>query len=347
MDWFDAHLDLAYLSVNGRRMQGALDPSEGPSPPGCVTLGTLREGGVRAALATIFTEADGNEPPSSYPAGDAAAANRAGLAQLAVYHEWARLGLAEIGLVEKAPENPKSLAASVAAAIGTPPLRLGILIEGADPVLLPSELAWWVERGVVAVGLAWAKGSRYAEGNSGGGVAGLDAGLSPAGKALIKEMDRLGVVHDLSHLSDRAADELLSLTAEPVMASHSNARSFLGTDNQRHLRDDAIREITRRGGVIGLNLYSPFLTTGDGRRATIAEAVANVERVCELVGHRRAVGLGSDMDGGFSALKLPEGIEHPRDLRKIAEALGAKGWSDEDVRGFAHGNWERFWGMSV
>ena len=67
--------------------------------------------------------------------------------------------------------------------------------------------------------------------------------------------------------------------------------------------------------------------------------------MCEVVGHRRTIGLGSDMDGGFSASKLPEGIDLPCDLATLAAELRARGWSEGDVEGFAWGNWARFWGI--
>ena len=342
--WFDAHLDLAYLAECGRDMLAPLDRAAAPHPPASVTLDSLRAGGVGACLGTIFTEPDGNDAVA-YPAGDAAAAAKAGLKQLERYEKWARDG--HIHLSSRHPLRSEAIEGVEAG--GTPaPLdrvgvlkqcpSLGILVEGADPILSPDHLHEWVARGVVTIGLTWARASRYAGGNS------TDLGLTDLGRAMIGEMDRLGIVHDASHLSDRAMDELFTLATGPIMASHSNCRAIVATDNQRHLRDPSIREIASRGGVIGLNLFSPFLVPGGGRerRATIVEAIAHVERICDLAGHRGAVGLGSDMDGGFSAAMMPDGIDTPSDLVKLAEALSARNWSDGEIRGFAHANWERF-----
>lgn len=87
--WFDAHLDLAYLAVNGRDMLAPLDPASGPHPPAAVTLPSLREGAVRVALATVFTEAVADpgavRDRSQYAAGDADRAHAVGRAQLEVY----------------------------------------------------------------------------------------------------------------------------------------------------------------------------------------------------------------------------------------------------------------------
>ncbi len=304
--------------------------------PAGVTFPSLHEGRVTHCLATIFTEADGPPAqPHTYPSGDVESANRAGLRQLKRYQAWHRphfyARATDHDILREPTQAPEFL----------------ILIEGADPITEPADLGEWREAGVVAVGMAWWKPSRYAGGN------GTDTGLTDLGRALVREMDRLGVVHDASHLSDRAFWELADATSEPIIASHSNCRALVGGgrrgENQRHLDDDQIREITRpgRGGLIGINLYSKFLrplAEGDTTtRATVADCVAHIERICELAGDRRHVGLGSDMDGGFSAARLPEGINRPRDLFRLAEALSDRGWSDEEVRGFAFDNWGRFW----
>lgn len=330
--WFDAHLDLACLAECGRDMTRGPEDCGGPWPPAAVTFPSLREGGVAACLGTIFTEADGDDAVR-YPAGDAEAAHAAGLRQLERYECWAGQGLFTPGFAPAAAARP---------------LRLGILMECADPIRRPEELGWWAGRGVIAIGMAWARGSRYASGN-GEPSCSSTQGLSPIGRELAVAMDALGLVHDVSHLSDRALDDLLALTRGRIMASHSNCRSLLDGKSQRHLTDEAIREIGRRGGVIGLNLYAPFVRAGlaNGERPAIEDATRHVERIAELMGHQRGVGLGSDMDGGFGATRLPIGIERPRDLERLAESLRSRGWSDVGVHAFVWGNWARFWGLGV
>jgi len=347
--WFDGHLDLAYLAVNGRDMTAPLDRRAGPHAPAAVTLPELRDAGVQACLATIFTEAGGTDA-SGYPAGDARAAHARGAAQLDVYSRWAERG--ECVIERERRGEPHALAGPLAL-----PLRLILLMECADPIREPGEVEWWHERGVRAIGLAWARGSRYASGN-GEPSCSSDVGLTPAGRELVKHMDRLGIVHDVSHLSDRALGELMELAdpQAPVIATHSNSRALLGDPgNQRHLTDAQIREIAARGGrggVIGLNLFGKFLVPGGqylsaakgtGRRATLADAVAHIDHVCSITGSTRHVALGSDMDGGFGASDLPVEIERAGHLIRLAEALHDSGWSDDDIHGFAWGNWARVW----
>ena len=344
LTWFDGHLDLAYLVELGRDLHAPLDSCGGNLLPAAVTLPSLRQGGVRACLGTVFTEAiaegagdDSEHGPWSYTLGDAEGANRAGRRQLAIYHAWRGAGTISHITPRTSGHKPH-----------TPSLVLGILMECADPVTTPDELPWWVERGVIAIGMAWWRGSRYAGGN------GTDLGLTDLGRQLTNAMDALGVVHDVTHLSQRATDELLALTDRPVIASHSNCRALLGgrdnEDWQRHIDDATIREIGRRGGIVGINLVRNFIKPGIDRsnpddRPTIDDLVAHIEHVRDVMGHARGVALGSDMDGGLTAYDLPRGIDSPADLHRIADALAARGWADDEIHGFAWGNWARFWGL--
>jgi len=343
MHWFDAHLDLAYLAENGRDMHAELSDCRGRFQPPAVTLPTLLHGQVTRCLGTVFTEAiDPSEPESetgafTYPFDDVDAAYRAGMRQLLLYRAWRDAGLISRMPLRGQPEEPSDA-----------PLRLGVLVECADPIPSPDDLDQWVEMGVVAIGLAWWHQSRYAGGN------GTDHhkpgnGLTDLGHAMVKRMDELGVVHDLSHLSQRAVDDLLAATDRVVMASHSNCRALMGDPdskpNQRHLSDETIKEIARRGGVIGLNLLGDFVTPGlkKGERAKISDCVRHIEHICQLTGSTNHIGLGSDMDGGFGADGLPEGINTPSDLTVLSDALAKNGWNDQDIAAFAHANWERFW----
>lgn len=341
-------------------MLAELEPSAGPHAPASVTLPSLRQGHVRLALGTIFTEPGGDTAKfaEAYAEGDFDRAHVCGRAQLEVYLTWRDKGLISLdrfaamratsgksvgevrggmGVAEVVPLSPAARLARVPR--DAAPLHIGILIENADPIRSPDELAWWKERGVVAIGMAWAKSSRYAGGNT------TTEGISDLGRELVREMDRLGIVHDASHLSDRAFDELCSLTNKTIIASHSNCRAIVdptGT-NQRHVTDAQIREIGRRGGVVGLNVYSKFLKPGlvEGGRASIDDCIAHIERICDLTGSNRYAGLGTDMDGGFPANRMPEGIDRPRDLSRLSDALSARNWSDDDIAAFTIGNWLR------
>lgn len=355
--WFDAHLDLACLAECGRDL--ARPPLEGGGPfqPAALSWPTMLSGGVHACLGTIFIESGGTDEVG-YPAADAEAAHRRGLAQLDRYHAWHRAGVIE--LTDFRPRRgepgmtPMKLPPPNGAAI-----KLGILMECADPIRTPDELAWWVERGVSVIGMAWARGSRYTAGNAERGPTGAE-GIAPIGRELVKRMDELGVVHDASHLSWRAMDDLFALTDRLVIASHSNCSALLewpargatqGTKpNERHLRDEHIKEIGREGrgggGVIGLNLVRNFIRSGLKRddpndRPSVMEAARHVDHIAAVMGHKRGVGLGSDLDGGITRNEIPAGIDTHDQMGLISSELRTLGWSDEDVHAFEWGNWGR------
>lgn len=318
-EWCDGHLDLAYLALSGRNMASPLEKAEGPPQPAAVTLPSLAEGKVRWAFATIFTGA-GDKGVTSYEPGDAETAHKHGVAQLDLYRSWEEAGLLRIVTTKSGLGGKEDV-----------PLNVILLMECADPIRDAEEVEWWFERGLRIVGLSWATGSRYAGGN------GAPGPLAPEGGDMVSALDEAGIIHDVSHLPDESVEELFSISTGPVIASHSNSRSLMG-DGLRHLSDEFIREIGLREGVVGLNLCGRFITP-ESRSATIEESVAHVLHVATSMGRRSGTGLGSDMDGGFSADVLPEGIDKPSDLNKLAWGLEEAGWSEVEVEGFASGNW--------
>jgi membrane dipeptidase len=327
MAWIDAHLDLAYLALLGRDLRRPCPDAR----TGCISLPALRDAGIDLVFATIFTEPHepgrGADEPHRYPSSaDREACFEAGRRQVDVYDQLHAAG--EISIVRSAGDLA-----------GTAPRpRVVLLMEGADPIRRPEEAGWWFDRGVRIVGQTWAAGSRYAGGNAAPGP------LTAAGRELVASLDELGIIHDASHLADAAFDDLMQVARGPVIASHSNCRALLG-ESQRHLRDDQIRAIASRGrgGVIGLNLYRRFLVpAGENRRATMADCVRHLGHAAAVMGHRRGIGLGSDMDGGFVPSELPEELDRPAKVTALAAGLREAGWTEEDVRGFEYGNWHRF-----
>ena len=131
-----------------------------------------------------------------------------------------------------------------------------------------------------------------------------DSGLTMEGVALVKEMDRLGMVHDISHLSRTSVDDLLGTARGPVIASHVAADAVFA--HRRNLTDDHLRAVAQRGGVVGLVLYAGFL--GEGR-ASFDDAMRHLLHMIEICGVE-AVGIGSDMDGGFGKDKLARRLPH-------------------------------------
>ncbi len=322
--WLDAHLDLAYLDLMGPRITDEVPDSALRG----VSLPALRRSGVRLAFGTIFTEL--GPESATQPWGyrdhlDREGAHAAGVRQLAVYERLE--GLGQLRIVRTRADLQ-----ACAGGTGTEaPLGLVILMEGADPIRTPDEAAWWHARGVRAVGMCWARGSRYAGGNAAPGP------LTTAGHALVQQLDALGILHDASHLSRQAFDGLCAASDRRIVATHSNAAALLGP-GERHLADGQVRTIAARDGVVGLNLYGKFLA--NGRPATMADVLAHIEHMATVAGHTR-VGLGSDFDGGFAPADCPPGCQRPEELGSLTAALAERGWSRAECDGFAHGNWMR------
>lgn len=323
MDWYDGHLDLSSLALEGRDLALPLEEARGGPQPPAVTFSTLERGRVRYANATIFTAPNFKEP-WGYPRGDLAYVHRLGWKQLQQYQQW------------EASEHLRIVRYKEDLEAGYP-LSVVLLMEGADPITTPEQLDLWYEAGLRIIGLSWSTGTRYAGGNHTKGP------LSPSGRELLQAMEARGMIHDFSHLSDESAYAVLEQTKGPIVASHSNSRAVIGNHKQRHLSDDLIRQISARDGVIGINLYSKFLIPdGNQRRATIDETVAHIEHICEVMKRRDRIALGSDMDGGFGADKLPDAIHEPKDYEVLWEALRKRGWSATELSGFAQENWLQF-----
>lgn len=152
-------------------------------------------------------------------------------------------------------------------------------------------------------------------------------GLTPYGIEMVKEMNRLGIIIDVSHLSDAGFYDVLKYTTGPFVASHSNSRAVC--NHCRNLTDDMIRELAKRGGVTGINYAADFLREvpdGEDNFSYIADMVKHIKHIAE-VGGIDCVGLGSDFDGISQNLEMKDASYLPQ----LADALRAEGFSEEDI----------------
>jgi membrane dipeptidase len=322
----DAHLDIAFNVTRGRdpRMPAAQQPIA-EKEIATVGLPDLRAGGVGLICATIFCYPAGSgEGGAGYTNGEEARAQA--LPQLKWYQDRIDEGLMRfVRSPDELPQKPDDRLATI------------LLLEGADAMRSPADVNEWFDAGLRIVGLAW-KRTRFAGGT------GAPGPLTTEGRALVQELDRLGIIHDTSHLAEESFWQLLDVSRGPVIASHSNCRAIVG-EGDRHLTDDMIRAIAQRGGVIGINFYDKFLipkSEQGKRRATLSDVVAHVKRICELTGSANHVGIGTDMDGGLGREQIPQEIQTSEDLPRVAEALSTAKFSDQDVLGIMGSNWMRF-----
>lgn len=173
--------------------------------------------------------------------------------------------------------------------------------------------------GVRMVTLTWNGENEIGSGNV------TDHGLSPFGREAVRELERAGILVDVSHLNDRGFDDLLAVAEKPFVASHSNARAVCG--HKRNLTDEQIGEMVRRGCLIGLNFYNAFLRT-DGRPAGPDDLWRHVERFLEL-GAEHCLALGSDADGA----DLPPWLDCPEKFAGLYRYLLNRGLTVSQAEG--------------
>lgn len=184
--------------------------------------------------------------------------------------------------------------------------------------------------GVRAIGLTWNERNQIADGV---GEKSAGGGLTDFGREVVREMNSLGMVIDVSHLSEKGFWDCIDVSCVPVIASHSNARSQC--DHVRNLTDDQIKALAARGGVMGINLSSDFLVA-EGQ-ASIDDVVRHIDHIVALVGLEH-VGLGADYDG---ITVPPVGLEDVGKLPALTLALLERGFSEEAIRGFLGENFMR------
>jgi membrane dipeptidase len=194
------------------------------------------------------------------------------------------------------------------------------LIEGGEPLAGDLGVLRMLHRlGIRMIGLTWYYRNALADGLWERRTKG---GLTRFGVDVVAEMARLGMIPDVSHLTDEGFWDLLDVTNSPVIASHSNARAVCASP--RNLTDEQITALAERGGVVGLNFSSRHVKEGG---ATVQDLVDHVDHIVELVG-ADYVGLGSDFDGTRTPpVGLEDASQHPNFTRELV----ARGYSDAEI----------------
>ncbi len=202
-------------------------------------------------------------------------------------------------------------------------------IEGGEALKGRIEnLYYFYKRGVRLITLTWnyenelCDGIGVEEGN----------GLTDFGKDVVKEMNRLGIVIDVSHISVKGFWDVLETTKKPIVASHSNI--FGIKSHKRNLNCEQIEAIIKNNGCIGINFYSEFLSDGICK---ISDIIRHIEYILSLGGENN-IGFGSDFDGMDL---LPEEIRGIADIEKLPEELLKIGYSEKLVKKITHENFLR------
>ncbi|HVI49455.1 MAG TPA: membrane dipeptidase [Chitinophaga sp.] len=222
------------------------------------------------------------------------------------------------------------------------PIGYILSLEGADSIVDVSYLQRAYENGLRAVGLAHYGPGRYAQGTDATG------GLTAAGRELLKEMQRLNIIMDATHLCDDSFWEAMDLFQGHIWASHNNCRALV--NHNRQFSDEQIKLLVSRGAVIGGALDAWMMVPGWERGVSDPKAmncsldvmIDHLDHICQIAGNALHIGIGSDLDGAFGKEQSPYDLETIADLQSIPERLKKRGYSDEDITNVMHGNWLRF-----
>ncbi|CAG5018763.1 hypothetical protein DYBT9275_06066 [Dyadobacter sp. CECT 9275] len=357
---FDAHLDLSMNAIEWNRdltlpladiRQREMNMSDkNDRGKGTVCLPELRKGNIGIVVATQLARVTPygsalggwNSPQQAWAMTQA---------QLAWYREMEALG--EMVQITNLQELEAHLLlwndASVAA--DTKPVGYILSLEGADSLVNVSYLQRAYDYGLRAVGLSHFGPGRYAPGTKNEGA------ITPAGFELLKEMGKLGIILDTTHLTDQGFDQALDHYDGPVWSSHHNVRKIV--PNQRQLSDDQIRRLVDRGAVIGGMLdcwamdirFIDMVSDPWQLDIKLEHLVDHWDHICQIAGNSRHVAIGSDLDGIFGTEQSPWDLNSIADLQKFEAILERRGYKEEDIDNIFSENWLRFlrkaWGGKV
>jgi membrane dipeptidase len=306
---FDAHCDTLQEVLAGKRRLGER------SEEGHADLPRLHEGGVTAQIFALFVS------PNCFPRGAA----RQALRLLDVFYQELEENADQLALATTASDIERAKAEGKVAGV------LGL--EGAEA--LEGDLGvlrTFYKLGVRNIGLTWNLRNAVADGVDEMRSSG---GLTNFGVQLVREMNRLGIMVDISHLSPTGVRDVLHVSEAPVIASHSNAYALC--PHRRNLTDEQLEGVASKGGVVGVT-FVPNFVTADGYQATLKGVLDQIDYMVKTMGVDH-VGLGSDFDGFFGV--NVRGLEDVTHLPQLTAGLVERGYSEEDVKKILGGNFMR------
>jgi membrane dipeptidase len=348
---FDAHLDLAMnalewnrdltrplAEIRQREMHMKDKPDRGK---GTVCLPELRKGRVGLVVATQLAR---YTPPGSALAGWNSPQQAWAMtqAQLCWYREMEKMG--EMVPITTVGQLDRQLALWDNDAIKDDQKPIGYILslEGADSFVDINYLYTAYGYGLRAIGLSHFGPGRYAPGTK------MEGPLTARGVELLKEMNALNLILDVTHLTDEGFYQAMELYQGPVWASHHNVRKIVA--NQRQLTDEQIKILIDRGAVVGgmLDCWAMDLrfidTVSDPWQLDIRleHLVDHWDHICQIAGNSHHIAFGSDLDGIFGTEQSPWDMNSIADLQKYQEILSRRGYQQEDIENIFHKNWIRF-----
>ncbi|PMD98700.1 peptidase M19 [Siphonobacter sp. BAB-5405] len=229
---------------------------------------------------------------------------------------------------------------------GTPndskPVGYILSLEGADSLVTLDHVERAYNYGLRAIGPAHYGPGRYAQGTDATGF------MGKVGQNLLKEMERLNIILDATHLCDDSFWEAMDHYNGPVWASHNLCRALV--NHNRQFSDEQIRELINRDAVIGGALDAWMMvpnwvrgqSTPEGMNCNLEVLVDHLDHICQIAGNADHIGIGTDLDGAFGREQSPYDLETIADLQTVPNLLRKRGYTETDVEKIMHGNWLRF-----
>jgi len=346
----DAHLDLSMnamewnrdlrqsITAINDREKGLTDKPDRAN--GVVSLPELRKGNIGLVVATQIARyvAPGNPLPGWHSPEQAWAQTQG---QLAWYKAMEEAGeMVQVNDLHTLEQHIKLWADDTP--VTNKPIGYILSLEGADSIVTIKHLERAYNNGLRAVGPAHYGPGRYAQGTDATGF------MGPKGHELLREMERLNIILDVTHLCDDSFWEALDHFNGPVWASHNNCRALV--NHNRQFSDEQLKELINRGAVIGGAMDAWMMVPGWIRgqstpkqmNCNLEVLIDHMDHICQLAGNALHIGIGSDLDGAFGREQCPYDIETIADEQKIPALLKSRGYSDVDIENVMHGNWLRF-----
>jgi membrane dipeptidase len=222
------------------------------------------------------------------------------------------------------------------------PIGYILSLEGADSIVNMKYLEKNYENGLRAIGPAHYGPGVYAYGTD------SEGGIGNKGRELLKEMERLNIILDATHLCDESFWESLENFKGNVWASHNNCRALV--PHNRQFSDEQIKVLIERGAVIGGAFDAWMLKPGWVRGEStptnagvyLSTVIDHIDHVCQIAGNSLHSGIGTDLDGAFGTEQCPADLDTIADLQKIPAILKERGYSENDIENIMYKNWIRF-----
>lgn len=346
---FDAHLDLSMNALEWNRdlrwpvaeirdhEAGMTDkPDRGKNT---VSFDAMRKGNIGLCVATqIARYVHKDNPLPGWNSSQQAWAQTQG--QLAWYRAMEEAG--ELVQITNLEELNTHLEQWNSGTSEHKPIGYILSLEGADSIITIEHLQRSYEQGLRAIGPAHYGPGTYAYGTDSVG------GIGTRGKELLKEVARLNMILDATHLCDQSFWEAMDVYQGAVWASHNNCRTLV--DHNRQFSDEQLEELLRRDAVIGMVLDAWMMvpnwirgqSTPQEMGVSLQQMADNIDHICQMAGNALHVGIGTDLDGGFGKEQSPTDLDTIADLQQVPELLTNRGYTPTDIENIMHGNFLRF-----